>query len=178
MFKIVLIFIAFIFTSGQAQPLKESSADTVKNTSGLTNVMQHGFPEPLGYVSDYVQILSASDRDYLEAKLRAFDSATTHQMVIAIIDPDTLTAAHFDAYTWALADFWGVGVNGENNGVTIVLSPKLRSIRINTGKGVQGILTDQVCGHIIKMVIVPEFKKEHYFEGLDQATDELIRLWQ
>lgn len=176
--KIVLIFLAFIVTSCQAQTDRAHPQDAIKNAAVSQKATQADFPRPIGYVNDYVQLLSTSDREHLAAKLFAFDSATTNQIAIVIIDSDTLTTANFDAYSLALSNSWGIGVKGKNNGLAIVLSPKLRKIRINTGTGTEKIITDAMCGAVIRDLIVPEFKQEHYFEGLNKATDELIRLWQ
>lgn len=175
--KIVLVFLVFIVTSCQAQSWGRP-VDTIKSTAASQKATRAGFPDPVGYVNDYVQLLSVAEREHLAAKLFAFDSATTNQIAIVIIDSDTLTTSDFDAYSLALSNSWGIGVKGKNNGLAIVLSPKLRKIRINTGTGTQQIITDEMCGAVIRDLIVPEFKQEHYFEGLNKATDELIRLWQ
>lgn len=176
--KIVLIFLAFIVISCQAQTGNEYPVGAIKNAAASEKAFQADFPKPIGYVNDYAQLLSVADRDYLAAKLFAFDSATTNQIAIVIIDSDTLTTGNFDAYSLALSNSWGIGVKGKNNGLAIVLSPELRKIRINTGTGTHKIITDEMCGVVIRDLIVPEFKQEHYFEGLNKATDELIRLWQ
>lgn len=62
--------------------------------------------------------------------------------------------------------------------MTIVFSPKLRKIRISTGLGTEKILTDEICEHVLKTTIIPEFKNGNYFGGLDKATDYFIKLWK
>lgn len=86
------------------------------------------FSKAVGYVNDYVYLLDSVERNHLEEKLAGFEAATTNQMAIVIIDSDTLTIANFDTYSLALPNSWGIGVKGKNNGLSIVLSPKLRKI--------------------------------------------------
>ena len=51
-------------------------------------------------------------------------------------------------------------------------------MRITTGLGTQEIITDEICAEIIKNIIIPEFKKEKYFEGINKGVDECIRIWK
>lgn len=178
MYKILLLALALTFYSCMARESQQHKAGQLKKEAALSNIDQSRFPKAVGYVNDYVYLLDSAERNHLEQKLADFEAATTNQMAIVIIDSDTLTLENFDAFTLALSNSWGVGVKGKNNGLAIVLSPKLRKIRINTGTGIEHILTDQICGNIIRTIIVPEFKQENYFKGLDEATDELIRLWR
>ncbi len=178
MYKILLLALAFVFNSGMAREGQQHKAGQLKQEVVLSNIDQSRFPKSVGYVNDYVYLLDSTERVHLAQKLTDFEAATTNQMAIVIIDSDTLTIANFDAFALALSNSWDVGGKGKNNGLTIVLSPKLRKIRINTGAGIEHILTDQICGNIIRTIIVPEFKQENYFRGLDKATDELIRLWR
>ncbi|MFQ5720642.1 MAG: TPM domain-containing protein, partial [Acidobacteriota bacterium] len=41
-----------------------------------------------------------------------------------------------------------------------------RKIRIEVGRGLEGNLTDSICGRIIRDVISPEFKRGRLYEGL------------
>ncbi len=178
MYKVLFLLLVFVFNTCIAQEGLQHPVGQLKNGEVLSNANQPRFPKPVGYVSDYVYLLDSAERVYLEEKLAEFERGTTNQMAIVIIDSDSLSGDNFDAYTLALSNSWGLGVKGKNNGLAIVLSPKLRTIRINTGAGTRKIITDEMCGAVIRDLIVPEFKQENYFKGLDEATDELIRLWR
>lgn len=91
---------------------------------------------------------------------------------------DELTEENFDEYALGLSRFWGVGTKDKNNGLTIVLSPRLRKMRISTGLGTEKILTNEICKNVLQTIIIPEFKKGKYFDGLDKGIDELIILWK
>lgn len=178
MYKILLLVLVVAFNSCITRQGQQHNPGSSKQQATLANINLSRFPGPVVYVNDYVYLLDSAEKNHLEQKLADFDSATTNQIAIVIIDSDTLTVAHFDAYSLALSNSRGLGVKGKNNGLAIVLSPKLRKIRINTGAGTRKIITDDMCGAVIRDLIVPEFKQGNYFKGLDEATDELIRLWR
>ncbi len=136
------------------------------------------FLDPVGYVNDFALVLDSLSQASLETKLNDFEKQTTNQIVIVTLNSDRLTEENFDKYALDLSNYWKIGTKEKNNGLTIVLSPKLRKIRISTGLGTEKVLTDEICDYILQTVIIPEFKDENYFEGLDKATDEFIKLWK
>lgn len=168
-------FLLLLFTSCYPQKDKQKKAGSdsiqIKTNTG------YRFPAPVGYVNDYARLLKAEERQALEAKLNEYDKRTTNQLALAIIDEDFLTVENFKDYTLALSKHWGVGTKEKNNGLTIILSPALRKIRINTGLGTEKILTDEICVYVLDSLILPEFKKGNYYKGLDSGIDELIRKW-
>lgn len=135
-------------------------------------------PKPEAYVNDYAFLLNQSQRNKLERKLRKFDQKTTNQIVVLTIDSDKLDEENFEEFAIDLSNSWGVGVAGKDNGLTIILSPTLRKIRISTGFGTRKIITDEMCVDIIERLIVPEFQKGNYYNGLSKAIDEIIGVWK
>ena len=155
-----------------------SAQTTQEKDSISSHIDTIDFPKPIGYVNDYAFILDSFDIIFLETKLKLFDYITTNQIAIITLNNDKLTEENFDKYALELSNYWGVGTNEKNNGLTIVLSPKLRKIRINTGSGTKKIITDAICDKILQTIIIPELKTQNYFRGLNKATDELIKLWK
>ena len=74
-----------------------------------------------------------------------------------------------DAYTLKLANTWGVGKKGSNNGIIIAIAPYMRRVRINNGLGIEKKLSDAETKNIIDSIITPNFKKGDYFEGTRQG---------
>jgi uncharacterized protein len=62
----------------------------------------------------------------------------------------------------------------------ILVKPKVSSSRgevfITPGYGLEGVITDIVCGEIVDNEILPAFQSGNYFSGLDKATSTLISL--
>lgn len=135
------------------------------------------FPKPIGFVNDFEGILTVEENNHLETKISAYTKETTNEIAIvtiASIDPYT----SLQEYTVDLANEWGVGQKGKDNGLIIMICNSLREIRIATGTGTEKILTDSICQTIIQETIVPEFKNGDYYKGLDKGLNELIKNWK
>lgn len=103
--------------------------------------------KPDGRVNDYAGLLEPSGRVVLEKDLEAFDKATSAEIVIVTVN--TLDGLSVEEKTMEFAERWKVGKKGENNGVLILVSKDPRKIRIETGYGLEGVLTDAECRRIV-----------------------------
>jgi len=135
-------------------------------------------PVPPRLVNDFAGMLSTQEISQLEQKLVAFNDSTSTQIAIAIVP--TLDGYDVSDYAQRLADKWGVGQKGKNNGVLILVKPKTSDSRgevfIATGYGVEGAIPDLVCGEIVDYEVLPAFRNGDYFGGLDKATNTLMSL--
>lgn len=174
---LLLLSVAFLFDSCVSQTERAERKEKTKDINYTNRLTKKTFPEPIGYVNDFASILDSMDILKLEAKLQHYDKRTTNQIVIVTLDSEERTDDNFDEYALELSKYWGVGTKEKNNGLTIVFDPGLRRIRINTGLGTEKILTDEICERVLQTLIVPAFRTDSYFEGLDKATNEFIKLW-
>jgi uncharacterized protein len=130
-------------------------------------------PTPPRLVNDFVNILSATEREALERKLVAFDDSTSNQITIAIVR--SLDGYDISEYSFALGRKWGIGQRGKNNGILILWSPSDRKYFIATGYGLEGAVPDAVAGQIGRDYLGNNFRDEQYYRGLDQATTALMQ---
>lgn len=131
--KLLLFTLIILFTVS-------CSAQSVNNEKIASNGIEVlNYPSPIGYVNDFASMLDSSEVYRLEDKLKEYDELTTNQIVIIIINDKNLNEENFDKYSLDISNYWGVGTKEKNNGLTIVLSPELRKIRINTGTGTEKI---------------------------------------
>lgn len=139
----------------------------------LSSFAQEIPSKPKGFVQDLAQLMSASEREALEQKLRAYDDSTSTQ--IGILTLNSLQGK--DAYTLAIetAKAWGLGQKGKNNGALILLALEERKIRIVTGRGLEDELPDAVCKRIINRKMKPAFKAGKWYMGFDEAINEMMR---
>jgi uncharacterized protein len=79
-----------------------------------------------------------------------------------------------------IGEKWGVGQKGKNNGVVILVKPKYSMEKgeacIQTGYGLEGVLPDITCKRIFENEMVPEFKINNYYKGLDKATSTIMSI--
>jgi uncharacterized protein len=125
-------------------------------------------------VTDYAGLLSAQERAALERKLVAYNDSTSTQ--IAIVIDRSLEGEDLFDYSYRLADAWGIGRKGKDNGLLIYIALEERKIIIQTGYGVEGFLPDAIAKRIISTVITPAFRQQQYYRGLHEATDIIMRL--
>lgn len=132
------------------------------------------FPKPTGYVNDFAHVLDPAARASLEQRLSEYDRTTGNQIAVAIF-PD-LGGVPINEFTVRLEEAWKVGKRGKDNGVLVVVGLKERQVRIETGYGLEGKITDGDAGAIIGDVIAPAFRAGRYGEGLDGAVGQIMRL--
>jgi uncharacterized protein len=125
-------------------------------------------------VTDYAGVLSDAERNALERKLVAFDDTSSTQ--IALVIERSLEGDDLFDYSYRLAESWGIGREGKDNGVLLYVAFEDRKIYIQTGRGAEGFLPDALAKRIIEQIIVPSFRSGQYYQGLDKATDAIIQL--
>lgn len=124
-------------------------------------------------VYDYINLLTTSQKQALENKLIRYSDTTSTQIVIAIISTTEGEDISFLGAKWGQK--WGVGQAKEDNGILITLAKDDRQVDINTGYGVEYIISDSDAERIVNRVMIPQFKKEEFYDGLDQATDAIFQ---
>jgi uncharacterized protein len=141
------------------------------------SVSAQEFPEPmvpLRLVNDYTGLLSEQQQIALNNKLLAFNNETSTQ--IYVITYDDLQGFDIADYGARLGEKWGIGQQGKDNGILLLVSPSNRKITIQTGYGLEGTVTDALCRRLIETVITPGFRTGNYYAGLDSATSVLMSL--
>ena len=134
-------------------------------------------PSPARLVNDYTTTLTQEQQQSLENKLVQIDDSTSTQIAVVIVPSlDGYDVA--DAAT-ELGTTWGVG-GKKNNGVVLLIcvDKNNRRLNISPGYGLEGALPDITAKHIIDDVIVPNFKGNDYYRGIDEGTDAIIKAVQ
>ena len=130
-------------------------------------------PNPPKLVNDFANILTADQKQALENKLYQFDDSTSNQVTVVIVP-------HLDGMDVADAAIeigrsWGVGGKKNNNGVVLLISVEDRKLNISPGYGLEKSIPDLTAQQIIKNIIVPNFKGNDYYRGIDEGTDAIIQ---
>jgi len=118
-------------------------------------------PAPKGYFNDYAGVISEAKQHELNERLANFDKDTTNQVVVAIF-PKMDSTLSPDEYTPRVANSWGVGRRGKNNGVTLFIFIRDRTMRIQVGYGLTSVLTDALSQQILDQDLKPHFQKGRF----------------
>ena len=133
-------------------------------------------PTPPRLVNDYTNTLNSSQEHYLEQKLRNYNDTTSTQIAVVFVnDLQGTTAADF---AYQLGEKWGVGTK-ENNGIVILVKPKNETkgeVFISVGYGLEQYIPDAMAKRIIENQMIPNFKNNDYFTGVNNAVDSIIKL--
>ena len=151
----------------------------------LTIFVSRGFsqnipdrPVPPRLVNDFAGLLKSEEVGILESKLVQFNESTSTQIAIVIVP--SLGGYDISDYAQRLAEKWGIGQKGLNNGVLILVKPKTADsgggVNIAQGYGLEGAITDLSCADIIDNELIPAFRNNDYYGGLSNATNVLMSL--
>jgi len=133
------------------------------------------FPKASGYVNDFYHLFTEAERFQLDSIIAQHEKEMTNQIALITIDSAMLGKCDVDQYTLEIANDWGVGVKGKNNGIVIGIAPSLKKIRIQNGEGIRKLLTDAETGDIINNIMIPYFKKAQFFEGVKIGLDAIFK---
>lgn len=123
-------------------------------------------------VYDYAGLLSQGEKEALERKLVKYSDTTSTQIVVAIISTSNGEGLDMLGAKWGQK--WGIGQADEDNGILIILAKDDRKVDINTGYGIESLISDRDAEQIINRIMIPQFKQGNYYAGLNQAVDALI----
>ena len=160
------IFISILFLTWVFQVMSQSNACDCYG------------PAPNRLVVDQVDILTDSEEGMLEKKLRILNSETSNQVVIVTLDE--LCAGDAALTATEIGHCWGVGQKEFDNGAVILVKPTggkgERRTFIAIGYGLEGAIPDATAKLIVDNEMIPQFKGENYFAGLDQAVTRISEL--
>ncbi len=116
------------------------------------------------YVCDPEDILQPAATDSIDRMLYRLEGQTGIETVVAVV-PGIGDADCFD-FCHRLLNSWGVGKNGKDNGLVILLVIDQRCIQFYTGYGLEGILPDAICKRIQTQAMIPYLKDGQWSEGM------------
>ena len=130
-------------------------------------------PNPPRLVNDFTQTLTPDQQASLERKLVAYDDSTSNQIAIVIIP----TTGDYDPVDYAtkLGREWRVGNKKNNNGVVVLVAKNDRKVFIAPGYGLEGALPDITCKTIVENEILPNFRADDFYRGLDLGTTAIMK---
>lgn len=139
-----------------------------------TDVAGPWVPPLEGRVTDLADVLSPAERDRLERMLAGYEEETSHQIAVLLVS--TLAGEDIDAFSLRVANTWGLGQKGIDNGVLVTLAMKERAVRIELGFGMEKYISNETAKSIIDGVMLPAFRKGDYAGGLEAGLEQLMGL--
>jgi uncharacterized protein len=128
--------------------------------------------------TDKSRMLTPDERRRLEAVLTDYETKTGSQIAVLLVastEPEAI-----EQYGIRVTDAWKLGRKGVDDGVLLLVAkdnPKaLRRLRIEAGRGVQGVLTDAQSKRILEDTIAPHFRQQDWYGGLVAGVGAIATL--
>ena len=129
--------------------------------------------ELTGRVVDAADILSDRFEAQITAQIETLEAETGVQLVVATT-PD-LQGRDIGAYSFDLANAWGIGSAERNDGLMLLVAPNERQARIEVGLGLETTVQNAEAAAILEGAVLPEFRKGDYEAGIARGVDQLVR---
>lgn len=168
------VLLAALQLTGATLSAQSRSADTL-------------FPvQPVGYVNDFAGILDPGSAAELEALLRRLQSVTGAE--VAVVTLPRIGDQHEADVARAIGRQWRIGAKTEigdprrNAGAVVLIVPRQNHkpgtghVRIETGQGLEGIVTDAAAGQIRRDVMGPDLEREAYSPAVMKGVRALTSL--
>ncbi|MBQ1197077.1 MAG: TPM domain-containing protein [Spirochaetaceae bacterium] len=125
-------------------------------------------------IVDNANLISDGVEQNINNQLEDLSDSTGIQLAVLTIP--TLEGEVLESYSMKVAETWELGSAEKDTGVLLLIALEERSIRIEVGYGLEGVLTDTKCGLIIRNVIAPEFRNGNYQAGIVNAVNNMVGL--
>lgn len=125
-----------------------------------------------GYVTDEAGLLSGPEKQDLTRSLIQFEKTTHHQMVVVTVK--SLNGQDVTVFTVNLANAWGIGRRGFNDGIVLLVAPNQRKARISVGYGLEKALPNAWCSNIMQHEMIPRFRSGNFPGGIRAGVSAII----
>lgn len=120
------------------------------------------------FVSDPAGLLDSETKRGVNERLYSLRQTTTCE-VVAIVVPD-IGDMPIEEWSDEVFTKWGIGKKDKDNGAMLLIVPDQRVVRIQTGYGVEGVLTDIACNNIINRAVIPAMRDDDINRAVNDAT--------
>jgi uncharacterized protein len=133
-----------------------------------------GVPTLTGRVVDGADILSPAAETRLTSELAGLERRTSDQIVVATVQ--NRGGRTIEEMGLRFGNCWGIGQKGVDNGVVILLVTSERKLRIEVGKGLEGLLTDARAKAVIDGTMVPRLARRDYDGAVEAGVAQIDAL--
>jgi len=125
-------------------------------------------------VTDRTGTLTAGQQSELEQKLAAFEQRKGSQIALLIV-PTTEPEA-IEQYSIRVVDAWKLGREKPDDGVLLLVALQDRAMRIEVGRGLEGVLPDITAKRIIADTITPLFRQGDIYGGVTAGLQQIMKV--
>ncbi len=125
-------------------------------------------------ITDLTNTLTPAQTASIEQQLLALEQRKGSQLAVLIV-PTTQPEA-IEQYSLRVAEAWKLGRKSVDDGALLIIAKDDRTLRIEVGYGLEGIIPDAIAKRVIAETIVPYFKQNDFAGGIQAGVAQLIKL--
>lgn len=126
------------------------------------------------HVTDLTATLDAGQTQTLESRLAAFEAKKGTQLAVLIVpttQPETI-----EQFGIRVVEAWKLGRKGVDDGALLLIAKNDRTLRIEAGYGLEGVLNDATAHRIVDEIIVPQFKRGEFYPGIESGLAAMMHV--
>ncbi len=124
------------------------------------------------YINDYANVITADQKLFLENLVRRYEARSGNEVSVVVVK--SLEDSTMEDFAEVYFAKKGIGKKYQDNGVLLVVAVGEKTVRIEVGYGLEGVLTDIQSKSVIDRFIVPDFKTGQYYLGIENGVKGII----
>ena len=171
----VILFVVLVGVNAcgkNSAPKPDSSTSQASSTA--SSILEMDAPQT--WVNDFAGILPNATKKRMEDSLRTLSTTTSNQIMVLTVSD--LEGEDPTLFATKVGNLWGVGQKNINNGVVIVIKPKVKGekgqVAIAPGRGLEGALPKVFCQRIIEDEMIPCLKANNDYSAALWSALHLI----
>jgi len=129
-------------------------------SAGMTPKEQN-LPTPLGYVSDYANLLDEEWHKQIRSVCKDLETSSGIEMLVVTL-PTISPFPHAQEYASRLYEAWRIGTAQQERGILLLVAVKERQAAVVVGKNLLGVLTSEHMDEISHKFLRPMFRSGEY----------------
>lgn len=123
---------------------------------------------------DLALMMTDKDVQALSALLRRAHRRGRVQLQVLTVP--SLGGEPIEQVSIQITDQWKLGSEKEDNGVLLLVAKEERTIRLEVGQGLEGVIPDAIANRIIQDIMIPYFRAGSPERGIKAGALEVLRL--
>ncbi len=137
----------------------------------ITPCLAFEVPANDGFYTQTTPVLTPAQEEQLEVILTDLEKQTSNEIAILVVE--SLNGEPIEEIANDVFRSWGIGKEGKNNGILLLVASADHAMRIEVGYGLEGAVPDLVAKGIIDRDIAPRFREANYEGGFIAAIETL-----
>lgn len=126
------------------------------------------------YVYDQDNIIDDDVESSLNEMLTELEEKT--EVEFAVVSVESLLGKSIEDYSNNLFNTLGIGKKGKDNGLLLIFTRSDERVRIEVGRGLEGLLNDSKCGRILDDYFVPYRENDEYTKATELTVNAILNI--